>query len=141
MSFSIRSRRFSASSCRSRTLSTAGSSLSVWGNVGSLAPRSGFVHPALRSHWFSVFVGMPNSRAAPVGVYDRSVTSRIACSLTCLLYAIRLAPSRRGYPGDRAPTKRGEGHFEHRVKKGADDGGTTSFADYVWKPVVLIEMK
>jgi SAM-dependent methyltransferase len=30
---------------------------------------------------------------------------------------------------------------EFRVKKSADDGGGTSFADYVWKPIVLIEMK
>lgn len=28
-----------------------------------------------------------------------------------------------------------------RIKKSAEDGGGTSFADYVWKPVVLIEMK
>src|SRR5688572_20122292 len=30
---------------------------------------------------------------------------------------------------------------EFRVRKSADDGGGTTFADYVWKPVVLIEMK
>ena len=30
---------------------------------------------------------------------------------------------------------------EMRVKKPAEDGGGTGFADYVWKPVVLIEMK
>ena len=30
---------------------------------------------------------------------------------------------------------------EMRVRKSAEDGGGTSFADYVWKPVVLIEMK
>ncbi|MCE9555703.1 MAG: N-6 DNA methylase [Planctomycetes bacterium] len=30
---------------------------------------------------------------------------------------------------------------EFRIKKGAEDGGGTAFADYVWKPVVLIEMK
>jgi hypothetical protein len=30
---------------------------------------------------------------------------------------------------------------EFRVKKAREDGGGTSFADYVWKPVVLIEMK
>lgn len=33
------------------------------------------------------------------------------------------------------------GTFEYRVKKGPEDGGGTSFADYVWKPTVLIEMK
>ncbi len=33
------------------------------------------------------------------------------------------------------------GEAECRIRKGADDGGGTSFADYVWKPVVLIEMK
>lgn len=33
------------------------------------------------------------------------------------------------------------GLFEHRIKKNAADGGGTAFADYVWKPVVLIEMK
>ena len=30
---------------------------------------------------------------------------------------------------------------EMRIKKSGEDGGGTSFADYVWKPVVLIEMK
>ncbi|HET6250963.1 MAG TPA: DNA methyltransferase [Tepidisphaeraceae bacterium] len=30
---------------------------------------------------------------------------------------------------------------EMRVRKASEDGGGTSFADYVWKPVVLIEMK
>jgi hypothetical protein len=30
---------------------------------------------------------------------------------------------------------------EFRVRKPKEDGGGTSFADYVWKPVVLIEMK
>ena len=30
---------------------------------------------------------------------------------------------------------------EMRVRKSAVDGGGTSFADYVWKPVVLVEMK
>ncbi len=30
---------------------------------------------------------------------------------------------------------------EMRIKKSTEDGGGTSFADYVWKPVVLIEMK
>ena len=33
------------------------------------------------------------------------------------------------------------GHPEFRIKKSSEDGGGTSFADYVWKPVVLIEMK
>lgn len=33
------------------------------------------------------------------------------------------------------------GEPEFRVRKGKDAGGGTSFADYVWKPVVLIEMK
>jgi hypothetical protein len=33
------------------------------------------------------------------------------------------------------------GEPEFRVRKAAQDGGGTSFADYVWKPVVLIEMK
>jgi SAM-dependent methyltransferase len=33
------------------------------------------------------------------------------------------------------------GHPEFRVRKAADSGRGTSFADYVWKPVVLIEMK
>ena len=28
-----------------------------------------------------------------------------------------------------------------RIRKAKEDGGGTSFADYVWKPVVLIEMK
>ena len=30
---------------------------------------------------------------------------------------------------------------EFRVRKPEEDGGGTAFADYVWKPVVLIEMK
>ena len=30
---------------------------------------------------------------------------------------------------------------EFRIRKSAEDGGGTAFADYVWKPVVLIEMK
>ena len=30
---------------------------------------------------------------------------------------------------------------EMRVRKPAEDGGGTGFADYVWKPVVLIERK
>ncbi len=30
---------------------------------------------------------------------------------------------------------------ECRIRKSSDGGGGTSFADYVWKPVVLIEMK
>ena len=33
------------------------------------------------------------------------------------------------------------GATEFRIKKSAEDGGGTAFADYVWKPVVLIEMK
>ena len=33
------------------------------------------------------------------------------------------------------------GTAEMRIRKPAEDGGGTSFADYVWKPVVLIEMK
>ncbi len=33
------------------------------------------------------------------------------------------------------------GSPEFRIRKATEDGGGTSFADYVWKPVVLIEMK
>lgn len=33
------------------------------------------------------------------------------------------------------------GATEFRVRKADEDGGGTAFADYVWKPVVLIEMK
>ncbi|MBN2024717.1 MAG: class I SAM-dependent DNA methyltransferase [Pirellulales bacterium] len=33
------------------------------------------------------------------------------------------------------------GEPEFRIRKPAEDGGGTAFADYVWKPVVLIEMK
>lgn len=33
------------------------------------------------------------------------------------------------------------GEPEFRIRKAAQDGGGTSFADYVWKPVVLIDMK
>ena len=33
------------------------------------------------------------------------------------------------------------GHPEFRIRKANEDGGGTAFADYVWKPVVLIEMK
>jgi hypothetical protein len=33
------------------------------------------------------------------------------------------------------------GTAEMRIRKASEDGGGTSFADYVWKPVVLIEMK
>jgi restriction-modification enzyme MmeI-like protein len=33
------------------------------------------------------------------------------------------------------------GTTEFRIRKTTEDGGGTSFADYVWKPVVLIEMK
>ncbi len=30
---------------------------------------------------------------------------------------------------------------EFRVRKSHEDGGRTAFVDYVWKPVVLVEMK
>ena len=33
------------------------------------------------------------------------------------------------------------GQTEFRIRKAKEDGGGTAFADYVWKPVVLIEMK
>src|ERR1035438_9695642 len=33
------------------------------------------------------------------------------------------------------------GATEFRLRKSDQDGGGTAFADYVWKPVVLIEMK
>ncbi len=33
------------------------------------------------------------------------------------------------------------GTTEFRVRKSDEDGGGTAFADYVWKPVVLVEMK
>ena len=33
------------------------------------------------------------------------------------------------------------GLTEFRIRKADEDGGGTAFADYVWKPVVLIEMK
>jgi N-6 DNA Methylase len=33
------------------------------------------------------------------------------------------------------------GEPEFRIRKATEDGGGTSFADFVWKPVVLIEMK
>ena len=33
------------------------------------------------------------------------------------------------------------GSTEFRIRKADEDGGGTAFADYVWKPVVLIEMK
>jgi hypothetical protein len=33
------------------------------------------------------------------------------------------------------------GVTEFRVRKAEEDGGGVSFADYVWKPTVLIEMK
>ncbi len=33
------------------------------------------------------------------------------------------------------------GAAEFRIRKASEDGGGTAFADYVWKPVVLIEMK
>jgi len=34
-----------------------------------------------------------------------------------------------------------DGTAEFRIRKANEDGGGTAFADYVWKPVVLIEMK
>jgi hypothetical protein len=33
------------------------------------------------------------------------------------------------------------GQIEFRLRKAAEDGGVTAFADLVWKPVVLVEMK
>lgn len=33
------------------------------------------------------------------------------------------------------------GTAEFRIRKSKEDGGGTAFADYVWKPIVLIEMK
>jgi hypothetical protein len=33
------------------------------------------------------------------------------------------------------------GQPEFRIRKADEDGGGTAFADYVWKPVVLVEMK
>lgn len=33
------------------------------------------------------------------------------------------------------------GDHEFRIRKAGEDGGGTSLADFVWKPVVLIEMK
>ena len=33
------------------------------------------------------------------------------------------------------------GATEFRIRKADEDGGGTAFADYVWKPVVLVEMK
>ncbi len=33
------------------------------------------------------------------------------------------------------------GQIEFRLRKAAEDGGGTAFADLVWKPVVLVEMK
>src|SRR5437899_1640794 len=33
------------------------------------------------------------------------------------------------------------GTTEFRIRKSHEDGGGTAFADYVWKPIVLIEMK
>ena len=33
------------------------------------------------------------------------------------------------------------GSPEYRIRKSEEDGGGTAFADYVWKPIVLIEMK
>ena len=33
------------------------------------------------------------------------------------------------------------GQPEFRIRKSKEDGGGTAFADYVWKPLVLVEMK
>lgn len=33
------------------------------------------------------------------------------------------------------------GATEFRIRKDREDGGGTAFADYVWKPVLLVEMK
>jgi hypothetical protein len=33
------------------------------------------------------------------------------------------------------------GKPEFRIRKPKEDGGGTAFADYVWKPIVLVEMK
>lgn len=33
------------------------------------------------------------------------------------------------------------GQPEYRIRKAKEDGGGVAFADYVWRPVVLIEMK
>jgi hypothetical protein len=33
------------------------------------------------------------------------------------------------------------GQPEFRIRKAKEDGGGIAFADYVWKPLVLIEMK
>ena len=33
------------------------------------------------------------------------------------------------------------GQIEFRIRQAAEDGGGTAFADLVWKPVVLFEMK
>ena len=33
------------------------------------------------------------------------------------------------------------GQIEFRLRKAAEDGGGTAFADLVWNPVVLVEMK
>jgi hypothetical protein len=33
------------------------------------------------------------------------------------------------------------GKAEFRIRKAKEDGGGTSFADFVWKPLVRIEMK
>ena len=44
-----------------------------------------------------------------------------------------------GHPGGSLAVGGGEPEF--RIRKAADSGGGTAFADYVWKPVVLIEMK
>src|SRR2546425_11629651 len=33
------------------------------------------------------------------------------------------------------------GQPEFRIRKSTEDGGGTAFADFVWKPIVLVEMK
>lgn len=42
---------------------------------------------------------------------------------------------------DHAGLKEAGATLEFRVIKAAEAGGATSFADLIWKPVVLIEMK
>lgn len=42
---------------------------------------------------------------------------------------------------DQEGLKESGGTAEFRIKRSAEDGGGTSFADFVWKPLVLIEMK
>jgi hypothetical protein len=33
------------------------------------------------------------------------------------------------------------GKLEFRIRKAKEDGGGTAFADFIWKPIVLVEMK